>query len=150
MTREIKGIHVLAGFLLAFGTIIAVNLTLAFNAVQTFPGLVVKNAYVASQSFEAERAAQTALNWQVSAHLSGSDLTLTIRENGRSIAPVIEQAIFGRPTSVAQDQHPAFTRVQGAYRAQVKGGAGNWNLLLKARAADGTAFNRRIVVEVLQ
>ena len=55
---EIKGWHVFTGFALAFGVIIAVNLTLAFQAVRTFPGLEVKNSYVASQSFEQERRDQ--------------------------------------------------------------------------------------------
>ena len=52
---EIKGWHVFAGFVFAFSIIISVNLTLAFNAVRTFPGLEVKNSYVASQSFEADQ-----------------------------------------------------------------------------------------------
>ena len=60
---EIKGWHVALWFSMAFGVIIAVNLTLAFNAVRTFPGLEVKNSYVASQSFDADRAAQNALGW---------------------------------------------------------------------------------------
>ena len=46
MITEIKGWHVLAAFVLAFSVIIGVNLTLAFNAVRTFPGLEVKNSYV--------------------------------------------------------------------------------------------------------
>ena len=44
MIREIKGIHVFAAFALAFGTIIAVNMTLAVQAVRTFPGLEVRNS----------------------------------------------------------------------------------------------------------
>ncbi|MCW1949884.1 MAG: FixH family protein, partial [Octadecabacter sp.] len=54
---EIKGWHVLAGFGAAFGIIIAVNLTLAYKAVQTFPGLEVKNSYVAGQVFDENRIA---------------------------------------------------------------------------------------------
>ena len=57
MTRQIKGWHVLTGFGVAFGVIIAVNLTLAYQAVATFPGLEVKNSYVASQSFDVDREA---------------------------------------------------------------------------------------------
>ena len=67
MITQIKGWHVALAFGLAFGLIIAVNLTLAFNAIRTFPGLEVKNSYVASQSFDRDRQAQTALDWQVSA-----------------------------------------------------------------------------------
>ncbi|NNE53354.1 MAG: FixH family protein, partial [Sulfitobacter sp.] len=84
---EIKGWHVFTVFALAFGTIIAVNLTLAFNAVRTFPGLEVKNSYVASQSFDRQREAQLALGWEVSARVEGGELSLTILEEGRAIAP---------------------------------------------------------------
>ena len=53
--RKITGTHVLIGFVTAFGIIIAVNFTLAYNAVATFPGLEVKNTYVASQEFDEKR-----------------------------------------------------------------------------------------------
>ncbi|APE42505.1 nitrogen fixation protein FixH [Sulfitobacter alexandrii] len=146
MIREIKGWHVFAGFATAFGIIISVNMTLAFNAVRTFPGLEVKNSYVASQSFDRERAAQLGLGWDVSATLRGNDLELVILDAGRAIAPRIESATFGRATSVAQDQTPEFTFDGSALRATVQGGRGNWNLRLRARADDGTLFQQRIVV----
>ena len=56
MTREITGRHVAAMFGAGFGVIIAVNVLLATKAVSTFPGLEVKNSYVASQTFDADRA----------------------------------------------------------------------------------------------
>lgn len=145
---EIKGWHVLAGFGLAFGVIIAVNLTLAFNAVRTFPGLEVKNSYVASQSFDENRAAQEALSWDVSAEVTDGLLRLEIREDGTAIAPEIVEATFGRATSVAQDQVPDFTYRGSAYLAEVEAGAGNWNLRVKLLADDGTLFQQRIVVRV--
>ena len=145
---ELKGWHVLAVFVLAFGVIISVNLTLAFNAVRTFPGLEVKNSYVASQSFDADRNAQLDLGWAVDATLDGDKLVLTILEDGTPIAPVIEAAVFGRATNVQQDQTPEFTFVDGALRAEVSAGPGNWNLRIKARADDGTLFQQRLVVRV--
>lgn len=146
MSREITGWHVFAGFALAFSTIIAVNLTLAFNAVRTFPGLEVGNSYVASQSFDADRDAQEALGWQVSAQIAGDTLRLFITRDGTAQVPVIEQATFGRATSVARDQELAFTFDGTAFTAPVTAGAGNWNLRLKARAGDGTLFQQRIIV----
>ena len=143
---QIKGWHVFACFAAAFSVIIAVNLTLAFNAVKTFPGLEVKNSYVASQAFDRERAAQLALGWEVSATVNADELQLVILENGKPIDPVIESAVFGRATSVAQDQVPEFRFDGDALRAPVVGGAGNWNLRLTARAADGTLFKQRIIV----
>lgn len=148
MIAEIKGWHVLTGFVVAFGIIISVNLTLAFNAVRTFPGLEVRNSYVASQAFDADRAAQLALEWEVSATLDGDQLRLIILEDGTPIAPLIESATFGRATNVAQDQTPDFVFDGTALRADVDAGPGNWNLRLKARAADGTLFQQRIIVQV--
>ncbi len=151
MTTEIKGWHVFAGFAAAFSVIIGVNLTLAYNAVRTFPGLEVSNSYVASQVFDAERDAQVALGWEVSATLDGHSLSLRILENGTAIAPVIEQATFGRATHVGQDETPEFTFDGTALRAEVigTGGDGNWNLRLRARSDDGTLFQQRIIVEVV-
>jgi len=146
MIQEIKGWHVFCGFAAAFGIIIAVNLTLAIQAVRTFPGLEVKNSYVASQAFDADRSAQVALGWDVSATLKDGVLSLFILEDGTPIAPKIEQVTLGRATHVAQDESPVFTFDGTALRAPVKAGAGNWNVRLKARANDGTLFQQRIVV----
>ena len=148
MTREITGWHVTGIFVLAFGIIIAVNVTLAVNAVRTFPGLEVKNSYVASQSFDRERAAQERLGWDVTAHVEAGELVLRILQADNPIAPRIETAIFGRATATAWDQTPVFHFDGDALRAPVTAGPGNWNLRLKARAADGTLFQQRIVVEV--
>lgn len=144
--KQISGWHVFGVFGFAFSVIIAVNLTLAFNALRTFPGLEVKNSYVASQAFERKRAAQQALGWDVSAWLDGNVLHLRILEEDRAIAPQIEEAIFGRATSVARDQSPRFVFDGTALVAPVDAGGGNWNLRLRARAADGTRFEQRIIV----
>ena len=148
MIKEIKGWHVAAVFCAAFGVIISVNLTLAFNAVRTFPGLEVSNSYVASQFFDENRAAQMALGWDVSAQLNGQVLSLFIIKDDVAIAPVIEQAIFGRATHVGQDETPVFEFDGQALRAVINGGAGNWNLRLRARSGDGTLFEQRVIVEV--
>ncbi len=150
MSREISGRHVLGGFTLAFGVIIAVNLTLAYQAVRTFPGLEVANSYVASQSFDRDRTAQEGLNWDVRASLKGNLLRLSIEHEGRPVFPTIESAIFGRATSVIADQEPAF-RIEGdALIADVTAAPGNWNLRLKARAETGELFQQRIVVQVME
>lgn len=143
---EIKGYHVLGMFGLGFGVIIAVNLTLAFQAVRTFPGLEVKNSYVASQSFDDDRAAQQALGWDVAAWLEDGALHLQILDDGVAIDPVIEKAVFGRATSVAADQEPAFIFDGASLVAPVVAGDGNWNLRVQARADDGTHFAQRIIV----
>ena len=147
---EIKGWHVFAMFAFGFSIIIAVNLTLAWNAVRTFPGLEVSNSYVASQSFDSDLAAQTALGWEVTAVLAGDELALVILDGETPVIPQIESAVFGRATHVGADQFPSFTHDGRAFRARVEAGAGNWNLRLRARAEDGTLFQQRIVVEIAE
>lgn len=148
MIRELKGWHVAALFVTAFGIIISVNLTLAVNAVRSFPGLEVKNTYVASQAFDRNRVAQLALGWEVSAEVEGAEVVLRILRDGTALAPKIERATFGRATSTAWDQELTFHFDGAALRAPVAAGPGNWNLRLRARAADGTLFEQRIVLRV--
>lgn len=145
---EIKGWHVFCGFALAFSIIIAVNTTLAINAVRTFPGLETKNSYIASQSFEADRSAQLALEWEVSGSVQDGMLLLSIIENGQPIAPIIESAIFGRATHVADDQSLNFAHNGTAFEAPIEVNSGNWNLRIRLRAESGEIFSQRIPIRV--
>lgn len=148
--KEIKGWHVFGAFFAAFSVIILANLTLAVNAVRTFPGLEVRNSYVASQSFDDDRSAQTALGWDVAAFIDGEELLLSIQDETGPISPKIIKAIFGSATHVGQDQTPDFV-FDGTYlRAKVRAGAGNWNLRLIAESGDGTVFQQRIIVQAVE
>lgn len=147
--KKITGWHVFGVFALAFGVIIAVNILLAVQAVRTFPGLEVKNSYVASQTFDAERSAQEALDWEVAATLEGNELRLAFSQDGAPVEPLIQTAIFGRATSVGQDQEPEFFFDGTAFVAIVKGGKGNWNLRLRAQSENGTQFQQRVIVQVV-
>ncbi|MEM6372692.1 MAG: FixH family protein [Pseudomonadota bacterium] len=147
--KEINGWHVLAIFGSAFGVIIAVNLTLAFQAVATFPGLETRNSYVVSQAFERERAAQEALGWAVSADVDGQELHLLIDDAIGPVVPHITLATLGRATHVGEDITPAFRHDGTRFVADIPVlGAGNWNLRLAATAPDGTAFRQRVIVQV--
>lgn len=145
MKRELTGWHVLAIFGGGFAVIITVNLILAYNAVQTFPGIVTKNSYVASQSFERDRDAQDALGWDVRATLQNGTLLLAISDDaGRPLQPKIIKATLGRATNVAQDVEPEFIWAGDALVATVDVPAGYWTLWLEMKADDGTAFRRRL------
>lgn len=133
-----------------FTVIIAVNLTLAYNAVATFPGLEVKNSYVASQNFDKDRAAQLALDWDVSARVERDMLTLSIQRDGRPVRAEIVSATLGRATHVGEDQTPDLRFDGRAYIAPAELGPGNWNLRLVARAEDGTTFRQRVIVSVVK
>ena len=147
--KELTGGKVFAIFAGAFGVIISVNLVLAYNAVATFPGLEVKNSYVASQTFEAERKAQLALGWDVKGAVQGDQLLLSIRdENDAPVQAASLTATLGRATNVKEDQTPEFSFDGTAYVAPVDLAPGNWNLRMVAIAKDGTRFQQRVVLHV--
>ncbi len=149
--KPLTGKHVALMFGGAFAVIISVNLTLAFNAVRTFPGLETKNSYVASQAFERERQAQLALGWDVALDYEAEVLRLSFRDQAGPIFPDITYAVLGRATHVKQDLTPEFEARYNAYEAEIGTlEPGNWNLRLVAEAEDGTLFRRRIVLRVPQ
>ena len=149
MKRTLNGWHVLAIFGGCFGIIIAVNLTLAFQAVSTFPGLVTKNSYVASQSFDADRAAQDALGWTLDTKLENDVLRLSIIDAAdRPVRPDEIKATLGRATHVAEDMTPVFEWDGAALNAAAPVEPGYWTLWLEITAQDGTLFRRRIPLTV--
>lgn len=147
--RKFTGKHAAAVFVGAFAVIIGVNFFLAYSAVSTFPGLEVKNSYVASQQFNAKRDAQEALGWNVRADAAGGLVFLTITDvNGHPVEVAELNATLGRATHVRQDMQPEFRFDGAAYVAPVELGDGNWNIRMVARAADGTEFTQRVVLHV--
>lgn len=147
-TRPLTGRTVFLITAGAFAVIIGVNLTLAFQAVATFPGLEVKNSYVASQNFDARRNAQEALGWTVTVEVEAGRLTLGFVDEAGPVAPEIVSATLGRATHVEADRTPALVWTGVAYSAPVDLAPGNWNLRLVARAADGTLFERRFPIYI--
>lgn len=131
MTRELTGRHVLIIAFCAFGVIIAANLTMLFSATGTFPGLVVKNAYVASQGWNDRVAAQKALGWEAAVRRDGEAIViiLTNREGHEVRAPGLTARI-GRPTTDAQDQMLDLTFRDGVYRTTATLAPGAWNVEL--------------------
>ena len=147
MTREFTGYHMLGLMIGGFGIIIAVNLTLAWNAVATFPGIETRNAYVVSQKFEADRAAQNALRWDATASIAQNTLTVSIRgAEGEPVKAEVVRATLGRATHTGQDSVPAFTWNGVALTAPVAISDGYWNLRLELIAPDGTQFRRRFPI----
>ncbi|KIC37917.1 FixH family protein [Leisingera sp. ANG-M7] len=147
--REFTGKHALMLFGGAFAVIIGVNIILAVNAVKTFPGLEVKNSYVASQEFDQRRSAQEALGWSVYASSQGDQVKLEITDaEGVPVKVAKLTATLGRATHVQDDQKPEFTFDGQAYVASADLGPGNWNIRMVARAKDGTEFTQRVILHV--
>ncbi|KIC11925.1 FixH protein [Leisingera sp. ANG-M1] len=147
--REFTGKHMLMVFGGAFAIIISVNIALAVNAVKTFPGLEVKNSYIASQEFDVRRSAQEALGWSVYASSAGDQVKLEITDaDGQPVEVAKLSATLGRATHVQDDQQPEFTFDGQAYVAPAELGPGNWNIRMVARAKNGTEFTQRVILHV--
>ena len=147
--REFTGRHALMVFGGAFTVIIGVNIALAVNAVKTFPGLEVKNSYVASQEFDVRRDAQQALGWSVYASATQDQVKLEISDaDGNPVEVAKLTATLGRATHVKDDQQPDFQFDGAAYVAPAELGDGNWNIRMVARAKDGTEFTQRVILHV--
>lgn len=143
--RKFTGKHALAVFVGAFGVIIAVNLVLAYSAVKTFPGLEVKNSYVASQQFNDRLQEHQALGWEVRAESKGGLLILHITDaSGDPVRVADLQAVVGRATHVREDFSPDFTFDGTAYATPATLGKGNWNIRLVARDSEGAEFAQRV------
>jgi nitrogen fixation protein FixH len=147
--RKLTGWHALAIFGGAFTVIITVNLFLAFSAVSTFPGLEVKNSYIASQSFDDRRAEQESLGWEVYAEAKDGLVILSIKDDqGKPVQAGTLDAVLGRATHVQDDRTPEFAFDGRAYVARETLAPGNWNIRMKATSLDGVAFEQRVVLHV--
>jgi nitrogen fixation protein FixH len=141
---ELKGKHVLAITVSAFAVIIGVNVLLAFKAVSTFPGLEVDNSYVASQGFNARKAAQEALGWTMTPGFDRGRMTLAFHgADGLPVQVNDLQVLVGRTTETTDDTYPAFARVGDLYSAEVPLHPGKWMVKVTATSADGTLFEQR-------
>jgi nitrogen fixation protein FixH len=105
----------------------------------------VPNSYVASQEFDANRAAQQALGWTLDHGYRDGRLTLTFHDRTGALAKVGDLSVLiGRTTEAADDLRPAFAWANGAFSAPVDLAPGKWMVLLEARSANGTLFRQRL------
>ena len=148
MSKPLTGKKVLCIALGAFGTIIAANMTLAIAAVSSFPGIEVKNGYVASQYFEAERVAQEQLGWTAVARHDGAGLVIELRDAAG--APLQLDALtakVGRPTGRAVDRSAELRPLGKAYEIPGDLEEGLWRVdLLAERGAD--RFRQHLTIQV--
>jgi nitrogen fixation protein FixH len=148
---RITGPKVFAFTASVFGLIIGVNLLMAYKAISTFPGLEVSSSYVASQTFDAERAAQNALDWRLVQGYDPNVGQLSLRFTDSAGAPVQladVQVLVGRSTEARQDFRPSFVFSQGVYVADAVLGQGKWVMHVTGYAQDGTLFRQRVALWV--
>jgi nitrogen fixation protein FixH len=147
--REFTGKHALMVFVGAFTLIFGVNFFMAYQAINTFPGLEVKNGYIASQQFNRKRAAQEALGWTVDADAVDGQVVLAITDSdGNPVQAASLVATVGRPTQMKDDVRPQFIFDGTAYVAPLELAGGKWNVRMIARARDGTEFTQRLILHI--
>lgn len=147
MEKPLTGRKVLMIALAFFGVIIAVNATMAVQAIKTFPGLEVDNSYVASQTFDADRAAQEQLGWTVEPSYDGQHLSFVVRDRAGLPAHLSNLKILvGRTTMAADDKTPEMAYSGGIWSSAepLVLAPGAWLIHFEATAADGTAFRQRL------
>ena len=153
---EIRGWHVLSVILAFFATIIAVNVTFAVYAVQTFPGEDVRRSYLQGLQYNdtlAERRAQAARGWRASAGFGADaddavlEVVLTTREafaiEGATLSGNLEW-----PTTSQFDRELTFQSLgQGRYVARLGAlNAGRWRLRAHAQqGAEALDFESELV-----
>ncbi len=144
----LTGRKVLFIALTSFGAIIVANLTLAYSAVQSFPGIEVNNGYIASQSFERDRAAQEKLGWTSKATYSDGKLTLMVQDPNGGAASLLQPVFqLGRPTTAAADLTMARLPEGTGWTANLTLAPGPWRLDISGQTADGDRFRQHLMVE---
>lgn len=147
--KPLTGRTVLIIAVSAFGVIIAANLALLFAATGSFPGLVVKNSYVASQQFDARKAAQDALGWTGDASYADGEIALRLTgPDGQPARPDTLAAVVGRPTTDRDDLVLDLAFQDRRWVADAALEPGKWRLDVTATAPDGTAFAQTLVIRV--
>lgn len=145
--RKFTGKHMIAVMVLFFGTIITVNMIMAWHATNSWTGLVVKNSYVASQHFNEvtqEKRDQLALGWASDIDYADGMLNVAMTDNnGAAIENAIVTAKLGRPAYEAEDQLVQFGETgTGQYATQADLGAGVWQADMTVTDAEGAVWTK--------
>lgn len=143
--KKLTGRKVFWMFFAAFGVIFSVNMLLLFKAVDTFPGLEVKNSYVASQTFDDMAQAQMSLGWEPAAAYENGrvDVSLT-GADGVAVFPDNFAVRIGRPTHGRDDHMPELTKTDDGYWFPIDLEDGKWFVYLNAISRSGTPFKTRL------
>ncbi|MEN3793629.1 FixH family protein [Fulvimarina sp. MAC3] len=148
--REFTGWHMLAIMLAFFGTVIAVNVTMAIYAASTWSGLVVENSYVASQHFDtdaAERRRENGLGYRLAATYGNGTFSLDAFQAGEPRAIESVTVDLGRPVGAVETLVLENTGGNGR-SANIDLAPGAWEADVTAVLSDGERLERVIRFEV--
>lgn len=143
------GWHMAGVMVLFFGTIITVNLIMAWNASNSWSGLVVPNTYVASQQFNGKVAEARALA------ASGIEGDLTVTEgriayrvtDARGVPLVADDvsAVFKRPVDERKDFTVALEPAgEGLFVADRPVPAGQWIVDISTKRDGEKVFHQTV------
>ena len=152
--RQFTGKHMLMVLVAFFGTIITVNMIMAYYANSTWSGLVVKNSYVASQNFneqQAEARAHAALGWFPKVSYEAGEVRFVLKDAaGNPVKTDGVKVKLLRPANEGQDQIVELTdRGQGLHAGAAQLADGQWVVEVLAEAGLETPYRHvtRIVIK---
>lgn len=143
------GWHMAGVMVMFFGTIITVNLIMAWNASNSWSGLVVQNTYVASQQFNGKVAEARAL---AASGIEG-DLTIegdriayrVVDAEGVPLAADEVSAVFKRPVDERKDFTVVLTAAgQGLFVAGHAVPAGQWIVDISTKRDGAKVFHQTL------
>lgn len=145
--RKFTGWHMIGVMVLFFGTIISVNLTLAWYATQSWSGLVVKNSYVASQEFNgvtAEKIRQAELGWRTNFTHDGNSVSVDLSDNkGIEISDAVVTVRIGRPATEVEDRTVQMKDMgNGHYTGQTELAPGIWQADMDVIGPKGEVWSK--------
>ncbi len=151
--EKFTGWHMALVMGLFFGTIVTVNMTLAYYANTTWTGLVVKNSYVASQHFDTETARlkkQQELGWTIAAGYGAGTVSLDVLDKSGSPVDIAElSAKIGRPVTESDDRQLPLTRAHdGSFVAETELAKGIWQIDMMATDTRGNVLEKSVRILV--
>ena len=147
------GWHMTGVMVAFFGTIITVNLIMAWNASNSWSGLVVPNTYVASQQFNGKVAEARALAASgIEGNLAVEGSRVVYRVVDAKGAPILADdvsAVFKRPV----DERKDFALVlkpagQGLFAAERDVPAGQWIVDISTKRGGEKLFHQTVRIVV--
>ncbi|MEM1378594.1 MAG: FixH family protein [Pseudomonadota bacterium] len=147
--RKFTGTHMLLIMCSFFGVIISVNMFMAYNATQSWTGLVVKNSYVASQNFNevtATKKAQLAMGWKAIPTYEDGVFTIEAQDKSKAaLSNAIVTAMVGRPAFEDLDHIVHLTETApGVYVGQTDLASGVWHADVTITGAAGEIWTRKL------
>ncbi|MGB3814364.1 MAG: FixH family protein [Shinella sp.] len=143
------GWHMAGVMVLFFGTIITVNLIMAWNASNSWSGLVVQNTYVASQQFNgkvAEARALAASGIEGELAIEGARITYRVVDaKGAPLAADEVLAVFKRPVDERKDFTVALMPDgSGLFVSEREVPAGQWIIDISTKNDGGKVFHQTL------